>query len=760
MTEYSSGAGAFLSLWCLSAVMVLGRFDGRVAENVRVVSPPVDCVLAPDWAWSVPLGRIVDGTPISELPVWIFAPVCGAAIAWVAVRITTALGIAAGLIGLAGWSLAVDPHDLVPGIFVMAIASTFRWNPKENVRKLAASIACLAAAVLVTLEFGFLCLYAGSLFWPAVRKRLGSTTSLRTVGTVTVPVVGGLIAAALLHSTGFAAALLRPINWIWIRPSLELLPSMGFALTTPDGWPSHLLLCCSLIMCWRQWLVSRDDRCLSVATLLLFSCVGLGCGRLLWLATFALAATTHGMPNPILTARRDRLLFAACCAMALVNPLAHLPDISREVLGVGAPPRRVAPHEWSMSGPVMLMNLDQSSDWQSADIHSRHKLLLNDRWDVFGDFYPDYIAACRDVAEIRSDSYLRTDGRWGGYQRWLRRWEPVLLVTDSNAVEDIRRLSMSPHWKILGIDGRRTVFGRADDPQARPAMQRAGATLSRLEWPGLLGTALDANVIVVHEADEYRRAASVLEAIRLPCAALRVLRAGPQAVSLQQEAACYLELSHRAGRYSGTASLLDQVRAVSRARRISRSMRMDPGTRLRMAYGLSGLGLHELAGDIAASVHSGASSWWASSDQRRQASSLATGRSAVEPSDHAPSAPKPGGVSETEVSIRRSLEQGDVAACRPLLDQLELPARPFYSMLVAAADASTAQSLTDLRSVLERPDFPVRLRGEAWFYLGCLATEIGDPPTAATAFSRSAEFEPSSPFAPLRTMFLRQIAGS
>ena len=749
-----SGRRLFVGLFLLSLMLLLGRFEGWLTQTVRVVSPPVDGVLSPAGAWSVPLGRFVDRSAVAEWPVWLFAIAGGAAIAQVSLRMVGSSGIVVGLLAMAGWSVVLLPRDLLSGLLVLALIGIAEWRTPNHWWKCGAFAAWLLLCVLVSLEFGCLWLCAGLLVLPEMWNSAPLRQRQRIVGTVAI-LTGGIVGGGVLFSQGFLGALLRPMNWLWMNPVPELLPSLGFALTTPDGWPSHLLL---FVVCWGRLIAPSKSSFWTTMGVIALTCLGLGCGRFLWLTSLALVALLPCPVMPVLAKRRDQTLVVGCLLLALVRLLANPANAIQEVLGLDQPPRAVNPAEWSLTGPVMLTNLDQSDDWQSSALRSQHRLLLNDRWDVFGKLYPHYATVCRDVAELQTDSYLRTDGQWGGSERWMRQWSPSLLVVESSALEDIRRLSLSPQWKILGLDGQRAIYGREADPQTQAARKRAAATLSRLEWPGLSGTPLDPNVIVVHTADEHRRAAAALVAMRLPSAALRVLRTGQTAADLELEALCYLELAHRTHRYAGTVSLLDQVRTVNRVRALDRAPVVRPSTYLRLAFGLRELNLDGLSRVTAVEMLRSKSVLWTTPDQRQQAA-VFIDQAASPITEDALRSDQPG-ATEAERTLRLALGRGNVGECLLLLERIDPTTRPYYSALISAAAAPAAQTLSALRAVLERPDFPVRLQGEAWFYVGCLAMEVGDPPTASTAFTRSAEIAPASPFAPLRNLYLRLIVGS
>ena len=758
--DHSDPRRLFLGLFLLSSLLLLGRFEGWFSKAVRVLEPPVDCVLASAEAWSVPLGWLADRGSFAEWPVWLFVISGGIVIAGVTTRLVRHWGCVASLGATVGWSLAFAPRDLVSGLLLLALIGITEWRTPGHWLSCVAFCVWLLVCEIVSLEFGGLWLSAALLFLPELLKSVPFDQRRKIAGAVAV-VTMGLVGGSVCFSHGFLAALMRPVNWLWLNPVPELLPSLGFALTTPGCWFAHTVLLGVFVVCWSRMEVPPGSSRLPIVGVFILTCVGLGCGWFLWLASFALAAAMPRLAKArpaISIPRRDRMLVFCSLLLALARLISNPTNVIQEAFGLEKPPCAVNPAEWSLTGPVMLTNLDQSDDWQSSALRSRHRLLLNDRWDVFGKLYPHYATVCRDVAELQTDSYLRNDGQWGGSERWMRQWSPSLLVVESSALEDIRRLSLSPQWQALGLDGQRAIYGREADPQTQAARKRAAATLSRLEWPGLSGTPLDPNVIVVHTADEHRQAAAALVAMRLPSAALRVLRTGQTAADLELEALCYLELAHRTQRYAGTVSLLDQARTVNRVRALDRVTFVRPSTYLRLAFGLRELDLDGLSRVTAVEVLRHKSVWWTTHDQRQQAAALVD-QAASPITEDALRSDQPA-ATEEERTLRRALGRGNVGECLLLLERIDPTTRPYYSVLISAAAAPAAQTLGALRTVLEGTDFPRRLQGEAWFYVGCLAIEIGDPPTASTAFTRSAEIAPASPFAPLRNLYLRLIVGS
>jgi hypothetical protein len=378
-------------------------------------------------------------------------------------------------------------------------------------------------------------------------------------------------------------------------------------------------------------------------------------------------------------------------------------------------------------------------------------VLIDDRWDALPDLYRDFPGARRDLREVRDDSYRRTDGTWGGGLRRIREWSPTLLVTPTHDIDGIRRISMSPQWRVMGLDARRAIFGRSDESRNAAQLQRALATLTSLEWPGANFGGVDPRVLVVSSSDDARPVANALCAMRLPYAALRILPEQQDPATEAIRAWCYLELAHRVRHHSGRASLLDQHRALCRVRDLLSEASPPLDDVLKIAGSLEGLGLDYLAHQCAERVLSLTDS----SDVPRAIHEHAGAiqRRAASPSDEA------GTVDETasdgpEQAMRAALEHGDAEACRRTLPQLDPLIRDYYAAL-AAAGAQTPTAVSDqLAAALDQAEFPDRLRGEASFYLGCLRIETGEGVEAIAAL---AAIDPDSPYTALQQLYLAQL---
>ena len=727
----STAAGRnVLCVWWLAATVLLLAANS-LNEPARVLAPPADSVLTPESAWSVPLSGTGVGQSIAEWPFWLFATIGAGLISMVCTKLTATQPSWAVALLLTGLSLGMQPLHLMTAAVILGMSATVRiqlelQRPK---RALVVLSGWWLLAVLVSLEFGFVILCGILMFLPGIWESAGRRSQQRHI--LGFALAGAaLLAVACFGNSGFCAALLRPISWLWIRPDIQLLPSMAFALADTELRTSHALLATYLVYRWVAAIRSGGPQ-FQLLAILVLSLLGLGCGRFLWICTLAIAA---GLPLTSAAPSRawvHRLAVAGSVVLSIVSAGPVLSEWYAFVVTGVSPVRQVDLLQWDTEGAVLLMNLDQSPDWQTSASRTKYRLLVDDRWDVFGDLYPTYAAVCRDLSEVRSDSYLRTDGQWGGYKRWTDVWSPTLLIVDTTDVARIRRLALSPDFSVTGIDARRTVFANRTVSANRPQMLHAMSTVMNLEWPRAVSAGVDANVMVAHNARDRRRLASVLLAMRLPYAALRVLPDDDDESTEALRTWSYLELAHRVRRHSGTSSLLDQHRAVSRLRRARNEGRWSTSELLRIAYALRGLGQDHEA--------------------RLYTDTLGTARPATQ---------DPTGPDSAELLLRRALEGGDSEACEQLLPLLEEPVRDYYAALSSADRRCAADSYSSLQSVLDTPEFPNQLRGEANFYLGCLAIEVGDPDGAQRALAESARFEPASAFHAIREMYLRQLSGN
>ena len=774
-------------LWLLSTGLQLTVNSDWLTGSARLVDPPADCLLSAGSGWSSPLSQLAEGY-VSECPTFLLLFIMAAFLSGIALHLATCVPLWMVAAFLTGSSLTAEPRHLIPAGLICGMNLLIRSRPASAARIL---LCGAALAALLTIEFGFVTLAAAGL----VLDTAGGSSRPRRVlrDTACLAVCGGLalILTDTLHA--FLATLLRPLSWSWIPVQAVGLQSTGpVILNGATGLPFALLLL-FLIASWFHMLsrfrpaadsaaatpadtMVLQDRHgpLPVWSVLILSLIGLCCGRYFWMCLCCIAATETRQLELTSRFRTAQFLCAVCLTFVLAGGTALLEPEPGSSQRSPAVTDLVDPIDWEIQGNVLLMDLDQSADWQSSRMRSRFRLIADDRWDVSGSEYISYSAICRDLFEVRADSYLRADGRYGGYKQTIRDWSPVLLVTASSQLDRIRQLSLSPHWTTLSIDSRRTVFGRSDDPQIALQRQRAAGTLLAMEWPVQPLDNLNSVILAATDSD-LRTVAEVLCAIRLPYAALRALPSDQLQATRKIRTWCFLELAHRARRHSGQASLLHQFRAMSLVREIQTAGQWSAEEQLRIARSLEGLGQFDLALRLCEDA-SRPSTFGAITDQQRRETDIFSRRlrkkAAASPFEPARNpAPVPGATGATpESRLRIALASGLAAAARDILPELPAQRASLYQLAINSQNLSPAElvdqilpTLQELKSSRIRPDLQRQpdsvqsLVSEAAFWAGCLAIESGNAETARLAFSVSEEFDPHSAFQHLRRLHQQRL---
>lgn len=753
-THSLSGRRGLWRWWLVSALLLLGNNSRWLVESERVIAPPTDAVLAPEGAWSAPLSQWMDDAAITEWPYWLFAIVAGGVIGVVGRSVEQRHSIGMALPAVVGLSLGMTGNHLLPAVLLMgsqrSIDQLAAGRPLRTVVILLAM--WLGLGIFASLEFGLLLLCAAM----SLVAQGGSRLTWRR-GAVILGIVAACGLAGVLFP-GWGAAALRPVSAWWLLPE-RWLPSTAFAFGDPATWTWAWLPALCLLEGGRLAVMFPDVRRRRGPLWLLLAVIGLGSARYLWLSTLVMlwtlpprpAGDTFGMRA---SHRLGRFAIVAGLLLAFGRLAGMFPLYADYFVTGNLPANRVDPTLWGLRGPVLLMNLEHSRDWQSLSTRANYRLLVDDRWDVFGEMYPDYAAVCRDLEEIRHESYWRTDGRWGGYLRWMKAWQPTLLVADTGHVDAVRRLSLNPQWRLLGLDSRRTIFGTADDPRTFPRSQHALRELFRMEWPQQVGSTPDPGVLIASTDDERRRVGAALLAIRLPYAALRTL---PQDGSWDTErlrAWCYVELAHRVRRYTGEISLVDQWRAVTRLQQARRESRWTASELLRIAHSLEGLEQWATAATFAGDVIDGPASRSATGTERHLAEQVIQRQQAR---SHAAQGVSP--EESAEQQIRRAFAEGNSTTLAAKLPSLPADLRDYYALLASLTERPSWEVAERLHQLLQSPSFPGDLRSEGFFFLGCLALEQGDGPSAAAAFSESDRVDPSSSWQPLRLFFRQMLSG-
>ena len=701
------------SFLCLG-VMLVGRPELPGATAI-LLEPVIDSPAAPDWAWSPWASHVGWVMAWAEWPFWLFTLVAALLVGTIVREVSKFVPLWASVCLAAGLSLTISPRDIPSaGLVLLAVCITAATHlDRRPLTRLGSMTALAVCALLVSLEFTLIGLIAATLLLGGQNLQGVRTKTMqrRAFGLWIVT----LFVLVALHK-GLRQAALRPVSWMWLDIPDSLLPSMGPVFSGQNDWFSALLLCLFLGLAWALNVRRPQVGWFQVFVMGILTVLGLSVGRYLWLGAAGVALLIPRSDRWQPQARWTRLAVGLVTILLLATGVSsHAGAYYGLLIGAGAPPAQVDPRHWNLRGPVVLLNLDQTSDWNAGTIRSRFQPLVTDRWDVFGSQYRDYALLCRDIREISIESYLLSNGEWGGYRGFLNKWRPRLLVADIRDVVAIRNLSLSPDWRLLSLDGDRAVFAGAEDRRAQPHTQRTMRVLRQLEWP--TNPTVDRQVIVAPDAESSRRVAAALCALRLPYAGLHLLPKDEHPKTQAQRMWCYLELAHRAWQYTGEPSLLDQYRAAAAASDQLAGNRLTYDERRRLIYGLK----------------------------------------AIRANGAADARPGKQEIHDSETAVRRALLRGDSDDAAVSMQSLPENQQEYFEAILESPGRSAIDVYQSLSEHVDGGALPDDLRSEALFLLGCLAIEAGDAGTAAVRLNDSLSIERQTARTPLAQFYLVQL---
>jgi hypothetical protein len=722
---------AALGWWIAAFVLVLSHELAGFDNEVAVVEPVHEAVIVAAEGWDAPLSRWQLARAWGTWPAWCAALPIASLITWLASGIAVR-----GQSWLAGFvvvalSLSVNTNHLVPAVLVVLTARHLADSRMASrpFRMLSVALVLSAAAMLVTIEFGLVILTVILAVVVASYDDFVNHRRILTATSVAAALCVGIMLFACWWHPPFRHALLRPMSCAWYAIDLLIVPHLHPPFRRASEW---IGVVCLLILVVRIVMARRGEFSPAAQPLALFlGTIGLVSSVNLWLSLIGLSAVLSVRAVKQHRTSTGPLPAALAPIVCILIATAHLVGTKMQLGGGLAEPAmtvRLVDHEsWNVEGAVLLTNLSQSGDWKSTTRPLSTSLLLDDRWDVAGEQLLQYTAVCNDVLEGRQHSYRRSDGSWGGYAQFFDQWNPALIVIDSDQLQAIRLFSVDPAWNILSIDAKRTIFGSTSNSQTRLRAKNAADLFYFLEWPNSRRRVSAEGTLELGTDADARQVAAVLNAIRLPYAALRVLPTDDHPETDYARAWSYTELAHRALRQTGQWSLIDQFRATRRLQQLVSTGRLNLEQRTLVKNRLASL-------------------------ENETTLSPTSPTHEVSNSDALFSA--------AEMKIRRSLASGDSTAASLLMQELQQPSvRDFYSAIEWLNALSIDDVAVRLIEVAENSETPVRLREEAFFYLGCLALERRQPDEALGYLERSRKTRERSHLSALRNLYLLQLGG-
>lgn len=731
--------------WCLLSGLIILSFHSAQPGGRSILMPTtVHTLLSKPGDWHIPVTMVEWTRAWSDIPFSFLVCLGSIAIGYLTHFIIHRIGIGTGLIALVALSYGFYDQHFLAALLISSLAGLFMRSTKTGDNKLIAVmlVIILVLTVLTTLEIGYVLLFWCLIYIPSLiaqpsKKRLKQPLCISGICCLALLLVGVMI-------TGLGRTLLRPFSAMMITGYPGMLDSLGpvFGTDVPTTI-AQLLLIITILMCWRQplWGSCRTANvwfCLSS-----FMLLGSLCSYYLWLSAVAslvclIAASPsfefkgRGIQRNYLIQQGATIAITAVCLIKLLSPGMFLRDYFWE--GAVAQ-ERIDPTEWNITGPVILLDLDRCSEWLDSQTTMQYPPVIDNRWDLYGKDYAEYATLTRDLKEMRALIYFQSDQQFGGYLHRIGEWNPAIVLSETRQGDAIRDLSMSPHWKMIGIDGQTTYFGRDDFRPLRERIQVAGQTFLNLEWPGKSSPPPSSRVIAASTAESAGRVSEALNAIRLPYAALRMLPEKQTSHQKKVQVWSYLELSYRMHRNTGRHSLLDEYRALRLIRELASKHQWKSEEIRRLVFSLRGLGLEDAAREIFPN---------AISDEQTEQLSVS---SKDDSSRH----------DAKERMLRFKIRAGEMVSAEKIVKDLDAGPKAFYSVILSSLRHPLPEIAKSMYAIVEDEELPIEMKSELLFYLGCVAIEVGDHQVAVQALTQSQQIDPQSGLSPLRITYLQQL---
>lgn len=662
--------------------------------------------------WELPVlrvGILQDGLLVSK---WLAAAIAAALIVWLLNRLARRRSIGFSVVVIALLASAWAPEHLLTWFWLIIIGpllqvdSDCRWTW----RHLVLGLIGLVGSAVTTVDFSMvLILVLVSVSDKILRERRRTGKLNRPALTLVVIALTASVVASF-SLDGFANTLLRPLTAM--QMAVLETPFAGLEPVT-SSWLESLLLAAtiSLVIGDLQNSLSADPsgRPNRIGLLIVLG-VGVFCRYyipivmpvLLFYSAFGHMKLLQAQKPPASLQLPTQWVLRFVVVLSVIGITAIHTIGLRPVLSAN-PFRQRLVNLKALTGEVkvLLMSPGMTSHWKGPEAPLRTQLLLDDRWDRFRPGQAETVQQVfADFARGRREIYLLENGESAGARRWIDSQKPDLLVLSSNDWTAIRQLSLNPNWNVIAIDGRRTVFATADRPDLNMRAGDASRLWFFLEWPnprsqvsleGFLEPGLDSDSVKV---------AGVLNAMRLPYAALRVL---PDVDSFEadlQRAWSYTELVVRCARQNGRTSLLDLIRA----RKLIDQLRAQ-----RRPSGIVPEKLERLELALKKAV-----------DLKFQ------------PRVQTPGSDSSGAKGRRYVLEGRFKEAEDIGVDASVNSDARM-----VSILLTGLKGSADNWQDRLRGVADSPDCPVNVRHEILFYLGCLALENREVEQAVSCFQQA-----------------------
>ncbi|MBI1349181.1 hypothetical protein GC163_23170 [bacterium] len=689
--------------WVIAFLLLISPTSVALSESVFVLAPVDQSLIAAPRLWNVPLAEVL---PVESYywSRWGFSLFAASVISLLVGLVCNRFNSLVILSLLVGLSLSFQPREMANLACMVAWVALNHRSADRNTVQIARGSMLLLFAGLTSLELGIFVLVMMTMIWQSQRQT-------RFVNKAVVSgLLAGLLVTIIFSVPSFGAMFLRPLSWTWMNYASFCIPDLQPVLSLKHFHAGPFFLFLVICDALKRVCLCPETTWMTRVSAVLLASLGSLCQWYTSLATVALitfvprSAQQIQLPASWLTPAVGGIIALGQLSLVFFD------EGTSRILGSDGS-RIVDVEHWPGQGAVFLTNLSQSHQWQSPKLRKQFPLLLSDRWDVGAEAVESYVKICGDLVAGKREPYRKTDGSWGGFQPFLLDHKVAVIVIDSSNLEAIRKTSLDPQWRILSIDAQRTTFGRFDRADTGPQAERAGRLLMHLEWPRpVLADTLDGTLELGSPADR-RKVSMVLNAIRLPYAALKLL---PEDSSWDTETVAtwsYVELAQRSLRQAGTVSLTDHPRAMRGLQRIS-------------------------------------SSWWINNSDRKLA------RNCYASLTHRAHSTINLEASPAETQFRSGISKGDWSAAEMTLSEMPAATQRYFGVFLKSG---SIHNLSDDLSQSIGDELPQHLQAEGWFLQAGLQLELGDLAAAKSSLERAGVLDQGNPYAALREFYSAQM---